>query len=400
MSRKYLFSYTIDDYEKYKIDVFLTSEQNVRSSFYSEEFYDGIVKAIAEYLCYPYEIINSRIFSFPIKITCDKSAIDEIILLTDGIGYITEWTKGSFLEFMEKEPELAKEIIPEYTITPDLRKERVDNWCRELRDRVSQTNIDVVKTNDEAGFQWLEFKHSKSKFYARYWENRNASGYLMISLPCYGSEWNDMTEYISKDYDILQISPLGYNTPKGFEKTKMKYNTWPVLYDTLTEPDANKGYAAWFFDVIVAIEAVRKENKKLIFIGTSQGGAAALIMSSIYNDITTCCTSEMPFLIGFSDYAYNDVRYGVASRSGRFVYDFIAKEILYVIDPMNHTDRIKCPVLLLSGEKDSICPKEGIENLYNDLKTIKKYIDIKDAEHGYTDEFKRLSGRWIKSNKK
>ena len=390
----------IDDYEKYKIDVFLTPERNGKSSFYSEEFYVGIVKAIAEYLCYPYEIINSRIFSLPIEITCDKSAIDEIILLTDGTGYITECTKESFLEFMEKEPELAKEIVPEYTITPNLMKERVDHWCRELRNRASQTNIDVVRTNDKAGFQWIEFKHSKSEFYARCWENENHSDYLMISLPCYGSEWNDMTDYISEDYDILQISPLGYNTSEGFNITKMKNQTWPVLYDTLTEPDANKGYTEWFFDVIVAIETMRKDNQKLIFIGTSQGGAAVLIMSSIYNDITACCTSEMPFLIGFSDYAYNDVRYGVSSRSGRFVYDFIAKEKLYLIDPRNHTDRIKCPVLLVSGEKDSICPKEGIDNLYNDLKTIKEYIDIKDAEHGYTDEFKRLSDRWIKSNKK
>ncbi len=397
MSRKNLFSYRIDDCEKYKIDVFLTSKRNSKSSFYSEEFYDGIVKAIAEYLCYPYEIINSRIFSLQIEIICDKSAIDEIILLTDGTGYITECTKEKFLEFMEKEPELAKEIIPEYTITPDLRKERVDDWCRKLRDRASQTNVDVVRTNDEARFQWLEFKHSKSKFYARYWENENSADYLMISLPCYGSEWNDMTEYISEEYDILQISPMGYNTPKGFNKTKMKNNTWPVLYDTLIEADTNKGYAEWFLDVIVAIEAVRKENQKLIFIGTSQGGAAALIMSSIYNDITTCCASEMPFLIGFSDYVYSDVRYGVASRSGRFVYDFIAKEKLYVIDPMSHTERIKCPTLLVSGEKDYICPKENIKELNDKLKCEKKYIELMGKEHGYTKEFIIHSKEWFKN---
>ena len=397
MSRKYLFSYMIDDYEKYKIDVFLTPERNGKSSFYSEEFYVGIVKAIAEYLCYPYEIINSRIFSLPIEITCDKSAIDEIILLTDGTGYITECTKESFLEFMEKEPELAKEIVPEYTITPNLMKERVDEWCRELRNRASQINIDVVRTNDEAGFQWIEFKHSISKFYARYWENENSADYLMISLPCYGSEWNDMSDYIIGDYDILQISPLGYNTPKGFDKTKMKYNTWPVLYDTLTEIDANKGYAEWFLDVIVAIEAVRKENQKLIFIGTSQGGAATLVMSSIYNDITACSTSEMPFLIGFSDYVYNDVRYCVASRSGRFVYDFIAKEKLFVVDPMNHTGRIKCPTLLLSGEKDNVCPKENIKELDDNLKCEKKYIELIDKEHGYTKEFIIHSKEWLKN---
>lgn len=397
MSGKYLFSYTIDDYEKYKIDVFLTSERNIKSAFYSEEFYNGIVKAIAEYLCYPYEIISSRIFSLPIEITCDKSAIDEIILLTDGTGYITECTKEKFLEFMEKEPELAKKIIPEYTITPNLRKESVDKWCRELRERASQTNIDVVRTNDEAGFQWIEFKHSKSKFYARYWEKENPSDYLMVSLPCYGSEWNDMTEYISEDYDILQISPLGYNTPNGFDKTKMKNQTWPVLYDTLTEVDANKGYAEWFFDVIIAIEAMKKENQMPIFIGTSQGGAAALVMSSIYNDITACCASEMPFLIGFSDYAYNDVRYGIASRSGQFIYDFIGKEKIYVVDPVNHSQRIKCPVLLVSGELDSICQKENIKELYDKLDCDKKYIELTGKEHGYTEEFINHSKEWIKN---
>jgi len=396
---KYLFSYKIDDYEKYKIDVFLTEEKNDKSSFVSEEFYDGIVKAIAEYLCYPKEIICTRIFSLQIEIRCDKSAIDEIILLTEGTGYISECTKESFLEYMEKEPDNAKIIIPEYTITPNLNNERVNGWCGEIRKKASQSQLDVSVTGG-AGFKWIEFKQSESKFYARYWENKKSSDYLMVSLPCYGSEWNDMTEYISDDYDILQISPLGYNTPNGFDEMKKKYNAWPVLYDTLIEAGMNKGYGEWFLDAVLAVEAIRKEKQKLIFIGTSQGGAAALVMSSIYNDITACCASEMPFLIGFSDYAYNDVRYGAASRSGQFIYDFIAKEKLYVIDPMNHTERIKCPVLLVSGERDGVCPKEGIENIYNDLKTIKEYIDIKDAEHGYTDEFKILSCRWIKSNKK
>jgi len=204
---KYLFSYKIDDYEKYKIDVFLTEEKNDKSSFVSEEFYDGIVKAIAEYLCYPKEIICTRIFSLQIEIRCDKSAIDEIILLTEGTGYISECTKESFLEYMEKEPDNAKIIIPEYTITPNLNNERVNGWCGEIRKKASQSQLDVSVTGG-AGFKWIEFKQSESKFYARYWENKKSSDYLMVSLPCYGSEWNDMTEYISDDYDILQISPI------------------------------------------------------------------------------------------------------------------------------------------------------------------------------------------------
>lgn len=393
---KYLFSYKIDDYEKFKIDVFLSTEKNDKSSFISEEFYIGIVKAIAEYLCYPYEVINTRIFSLQIEIICDKSAIDEIILLTEGTGYISECTKESFLEYMEKEPDIAKRIIPEYTITPNLNTERVNKWCEELRKKASQTQTEVLWT-DGAGFQWIDLKHPESKFYSRYWENKKSADYLIVSLPCYGSEWNDMTEYVSNDYDILQISPLGYNTPKGFDETKIKYNTWPVLYDTLTEADTNKGYGGWFLDAVLAVEAIRKENQKLIFIGTSQGGAAALVMSSIYNDITAYCASEMPFLIGFSNYAYNDVRYGVASKSGRFIYDFIAREKLYMVDPMNHSERIKCPVLLVSGERDSICKKENIKELYDKLDCEKKYIELTGKEHGYTEEFINHSKEWIKN---
>ncbi len=219
-------------------------------------------------------------------------------------------------------------------------------------------------------------------------------------MPGYQAEWNDLSEYYNLECDILQLSPLGYNTPNGYDFSKRVNGAWPVLQDTVTKIDLLSGYNKWFLECIVAINSFLKAGQKIVFIGTSQGGGTALILSSVFSNETLGCAAEMPFLIGFSDKHYNKVRGFAASNISnpeRIIYDFYAKERLYCIDPKNHTHRLKARTLLIAGECDTECPPEDIFNLYKMLSCTKEYIELKGMGHGYTDDFKEKAKEFIKT---
>ena len=75
--------------------------------------------------------------------------------------------------------------------------------------------------------------YEHGSFYGRYRDK--GSDKLLVSLPGYNSDWNDLSAYMDGEYDLLQLSPLGYNTPQGFNEKKRVKGAWPVLYDTVSE---------------------------------------------------------------------------------------------------------------------------------------------------------------------
>jgi len=386
MRNDFLFSYMIDCA---KVDVYHLVCSD-KTSFENNDFYNGLVAAVAEYLCYPYGIIAPRAQSFSVKFDYDCKELKNS-------ENILECTKKAVLNYMEESEEHANIFIPEYATTPNLKRENIDDWCKTLREmsNIGDVRVQELHTGEDS-LKWLEFCYGEEKFYGRYRDKD--SKYLMVSLPGYNSDWNDLSKYMSGDYDILQLSPLGYNTPSGFNLQKRIRGAWPVLYETVSAIDKNVGYNKWFYEVCLAIKAVRKENQKLIFLGTSQGGGASLLMSSVFNDCTVACSAEMPFLIGFSDKNYKRVRDFVGSQigyTGQMIYDFWAKERLYVLDPINHIQRISCKTFLLAGGLDEQCPKEDIEFLYDKLQCPKKYVLLEESDHGYTEAFKKNAVSWI-----
>lgn len=391
MRKDFLFSYMIDCV---KVEV-CSLDFPEKSSFVNNEFYRGLTEAIAEYLYYPSEIIAPRAQSFKVKFVYDNKKLEDVILVAE--EYIAECTKGAFLNYMEESQEHAKAILPEFITTPDLNIEKANAWCEKTRQLSKKMKIHTTVTkSDEQEFEWIEFSYENNAFYGKYYDE--GSKYLLVSLPGYNSDWNDVSSYINQGYDVLQLSPLGYNTPNGFNNTKRVRGAWPVLYDTVSETNEDVGYNKWFLEVCLAIETIKKADQELIFIGTSQGGGASLVMSSMFNDCTVACAAEMPFLIGFSSFNYARVRSFVANQINnpyKMIYDFYAKERLYVIDPMVHSERIKCPTLLIAGELDSECFPADIYRLYETLSCKKEYIELKKQGHGYTKEFMKYAKDWI-----
>ncbi len=393
MSKNKLFSYDIEDVN---VNVYHCNFKE-KSSSINKEFYNGVIAAIAEYLYFPVEIIAPRINLFSVEFEYDKDELKDIIMLAE--EYIAECTQDAFLAYMNESKENSEKIIHEYVTKADLRPENIGHWCNTLRLKSDETNVDVhIFENEAQELKWVKFSYEYGAFYGRYRDN--GSDKLLISLPGYNSDWNDLSAYMDIKCDVLQLSPLGYNTPQGFDEKKRVNGAWPVLYDTVSETEEDVGYNRWFFEVCLAIKAIRKDDQKLLFIGTSQGGGGALVMSSIFNECTVACASEMPFLIGFSDFSYSRVKNFVANQinnPAKMIYDFYAKERLFVLDPIMHKTRIKCPTLLVSGEMDKECPPEDIYKLYQVLECEKEYVELKKQGHGYTKEFIAQAKQWINS---
>lgn len=388
----FLFTYMIDSI---KVSVYKHEIQE-ESSFINKEFFCGVKDAIAKYLYYPYEVIAPRITEIPIEFVYDQTEIEDVVLLAPEC--VAECTGEAFLNQMEENEDFAKFLIPEYATKPYITENTVDNWVKSILDNVDKHVLkeEVCKVNSN-NFQWIRFTYEYGEFYGRY-RDKKGSKYLLVSLPGYNSDWNDMSVYREGEYDLLQLSPLGYNTPYGFDNKKRVNGAWPVLYDTVSKTDPNEGYNKWFFEAVAAVKLMRKPDQKLLFIGTSQGGGAALVLSSVFNDCTAACSSEMPFLIGFSDKNYKKVRDFVGSQigyTGEMVYDFWAKERLYRIDPFRHIHRISCDTFLLSGEFDDQCPREDIECLYDGLRCEKKYVMLEKTGHGYTKAFGKEAKLWF-----
>lgn len=103
------------------------------------------------------------------------------------------------------------------------------------------------------------------------------------------------------------------------------------------------------------------------FFGTSQGGGAALLLGSVFNDITRATASDEPFLTNI-EMAAGRGAYGL----GASLYKDTPKETVergkYLIDTVHHLHRYCFPILLTSGGRDENCPPETIENLFYSLK--------------------------------
>jgi alpha-beta hydrolase superfamily lysophospholipase len=89
---------------------------------------------------------------------------------------------------------------------------------------------------------------------------------------------------------------------------------------------------------------------------------------------------------------------GVVKRSG---YKFIEDGENH--DLLKTADKIKCPVLMISGDKDDVIPIEHQKMLFDVIKSKKKFCIIKDGDHNLKDketskEFHDIINEWIKEN--
>ncbi len=68
---------------------------------------------------------------------------------------------------------------------------------------------------------------------------------------------------------------------------------------------------------------------------------------------------------------------------------------------MEYADKIKCPILLISGEKDTIVPLEYQKLLFEKLNTQKEHFIVDDGDHNLknkekSQELNNIIRDWIR----
>lgn len=214
---------------------------------------------------------------------------------------------------------------------------------------------------------------------------------LLIVFPGYDAKLRSYPD-VSDKYNLLLISPLGYSTPYGINTNiSCHRNTWPVLYNTLCGFEG--GYKDWIMDALTVIKFIEDENladtDKLIFAGTSQGGAMALIFASYFGRKCIATCADLPFLIGYSTYRLNDVIYEFPPPPEICFKASEAARRLAIVDPERHVSRLTMPVLITSSNIDEDCPENDITALYRQMPetTRKKHVKYSERTHGYSSAF-------------
>jgi Acetyl esterase (deacetylase) len=224
---------------------------------------------------------------------------------------------------------------------------------------------------------------------------------LVVHLPGYGAELSVHPDVNAEGYNVLNLSPLGYWTPNGFEDSlRMADGNWPVLPDTMTADGAG-GYRNWLSNAAAAVFWAWSQPQvlpgRVSFYGTSQGGGTALLMGSVFAGAgTRCVAADEPFLTNYpmADFkgAYNILReqFGTIADSAK------AWHGLGFCDTCNHADRMRYPVLLIEGTADDVCPPDTVESLYMKLPLTKAIYSLDGRGHGYNYEFIRLACAWFR----
>jgi cephalosporin-C deacetylase-like acetyl esterase len=246
---------------------------------------------------------------------------------------------------------------------------------------------------------------NESPFYGYWQPAANGPAPLLVHVPGYGTEMSAHPDLVMQGFNVLHVNPLGYCTPTGFDRTKQKDNTWPVLPDTVASTDAQHGYWEWFLHCLLAINWAIGQSKvlpnRLSFFGTSQGGGGALILGSLFqNKGVRCVAADVPFLTNFP-HAYNAKKGGSATGLGFKELNTLPDprtgwRSLGFVDTMSHAHRLNIPVMMTAGEIDTACDAFGIASLFEKLPGTKMYYFLAKQAHAYTNQFMAQALAWFR----
>lgn len=223
---------------------------------------------------------------------------------------------------------------------------------------------------------------------------------LAVHLPGYGAELSVHPDTAAQGFNVLQLSPMGYWTPDGFDESLRKNGHFPVLPDTI-ESHAREGYRHWLLCCVLAVRWAWTQPcvlpDRVSFYGTSQGGGTSLLCASIFmGKGLRCAAADEPFLTN-----YPQANWRGAYQVAHAAFDNAADKkdawhSLGFVDTLSHAHRLTCPVLLSEGGADEACPPDTIEPLYDLLPSTKAKYFMDNRWHGYNREFMHLVWAWLR----
>ncbi|TQV66499.1 S9 family peptidase [Exilibacterium tricleocarpae] len=190
--------------------------------------------------------------------------------------------------------------------------------------------------------------------------------------------WDNYVQFLAnRGYAVLQPQFRG-STGFGIEHQEAGYGQWGhAIQDDITDG------VKWVIDRGVA------DPDRICIIGASFGGYAAAMGVAKTPNLYRCAVSINGVLN--LKRMIDDGRDRVFSSVPRAIVN--DRKDSEDASPYHLAKRIKAPVLLIAGEKDTVVPAIHSRKMYKRLKKLKKpveYIELEDGEHWHTNEAHEL----------
>ena len=168
--------------------------------------------------------------------------------------------------------------------------------------------------------------------------------------------------------------------------------------------DSKKSYVYHIVtDALLALKLAREipeiDSEKIAVSGHSQGGGMSLQISALDNSVALCIAlapSSSCYEKRIMDQSGggNDLAQYIRKHPERM--DLFCKNLSY-FDSINHTENIKCPVLVGMGMNDPVCTPDTVYASYNKIKSEKRIINYPFSEHdAESEKFEIESAKFFK----
>jgi len=198
------------------------------------------------------------------------------------------------------------------------------------------------------------------------------------------NEWNNLHFRISKDLNEQNISTFRFDFRAHGESEGRKRDMTVV---------------GEYLDIENSVKEVnRRWEKKISIIASSFGAPPSIIYTALFPEKVNCLILLNPVLdydatflnpiVEWGKETFNKEGYKYLERNGYILLDgeheLGAKLVaeFRIIKPFEFLENIKCPVLTIHGDKDSLVPYK-ISKKYGSPNRKSKFITIRNAEHGF-----------------
>ena len=183
----------------------------------------------------------------------------------------------------------------------------------------------------------------------------------LLQVPGYVGEPAFPSAIASQGYAVFSVAP------RGKLRSNSVFNPgYPGLLTHNIDDRDSYGYRGFYMDALRALDLLvsfpEVDQERVGVMGSSQGGALTLLLSSLRPDLVKASSAGAPYLCSMMDaasltrsYPYEEINDYLRVFPDK---KDIVREVINYYDIHNFVDQIKCPIIVNIGLKDDVCPPE------------------------------------------
>lgn len=222
----------------------------------------------------------------------------------------------------------------------------------------------------------------------------------LLWLPGYGGvpEAATALHFASKGFATLVLEPRGQGKGSAFPD-----GSDGKLVHGITDPHGY-AYRAVVMDCVRGLQILQSQPEvhpdRVAVAGGSQGGGLTLMTASVCDESVRVVAAHVPFLCHFDFVIEHATETAPYVNLTRYLAEFperreIARRTLSYFDPVNLVSRLRAPVLLTLGGRDTTCPRETIEAVFEAVPGKKALLVEPDAGHEWLDDTRTHMVSWL-----